>query len=138
MTAINAGDKMSPMTNNHVEPRSNRLARRLEELGISKAALHTASKKSRNTIDKALAGDPKVRPATYDDLFRVLDDLEADRQDGVQHYTPDGAPDLVTIQMTGVFGIESVTFSGPTDDADAIKQAAVDFVRQVREGDQGK
>lgn len=134
MTGLKAADTLASMTDDLNESRSNRLASRMEELAINKAALAKASGKSRNTIDKALAGSPTMRPATYEDLFRVLDKLEADRQPGVERYEPEGVPDLVTIQMTGVFGIESVTFSGPTDDAEAIKQAAVDFVRQVREG----
>lgn len=134
MTAINTGAKMASMTDDLNEPRSKRLADRMEQLGLNKAALHEASGKSRGTIDKALAGDPKVREATYADLFRVLDHIEDDRQSGTKMFEPDGVPDLMTIQMTGVFGIESVTFSGPSEDADAIKQAAADFVRQVREG----
>lgn len=116
--------------------KAQQLADRMEQLGIKKAGLATASGKSRNTIDKALAGDTKVRPATYTDLFRVLDDIEADREPGPQHYTPDGVADLVTIEMTGVFGIESVTFSGPVEDAEVVRQQAADFVRQIREGTQ--
>jgi transcriptional regulator with XRE-family HTH domain len=122
------------MTDDLNESRSKRLADRMDELDINKAALAKASGASRNTIDKALAGSPTMRPATYDNLFRVLDALEADRQPGVERYEPEGALDVMTIQMTGVFGIESVTFSGPTGDAESIKQAAADFVRQVREG----
>ena len=124
---------MSAMTIEDETP-GRRLATRMDELGVTKAALHQASGKSRNTIDKALADDPKVRDATYRDFFRVLDDLQADREPGAKHYTPDGVPDLVTIEMTGVFGIESVTFSGPPEDADAIRAAAAQFVRDLREG----
>jgi hypothetical protein len=38
-----------------------------------------------------------------------------------------------TIEMKGVFGVESVTFSGPPDDTEAVQQAAVEFVRKIRE-----
>lgn len=128
------GAKLAFMSDDLNESRSKRLADRIDELGLSKSGLAASSGVSRNTIDKALAAGSKVRPATYDNLFRVMDALEADRQPGVDVFKPNGVPDLVTISMVGVFGIESVTFSGPTADAEVIKQAAADFVRQVREG----
>lgn len=136
MTAIMRDERTGPMAAEANAARAKRLGERMDELGIKKSPLAMASKKSRNTIDKALAGDPKVRDVTYDDLFRVLDEIEEDRDAAVGHYTPDGVPELVTIEMTGVFGIESVTFSGPPEDADTITQKAVEFVRQLREGTQ--
>lgn len=134
MTELKTADTLASMTDDLNESRSKRLVSRMDELGLTKSALAKASGASRNTIDKALAGDPKMRPATYDNLFRVLDALEDDRRPGVERYEPEGTPDLFTIQMAGVFGVESVTFSGTAADADIIKQAAADFVRQVREG----
>jgi hypothetical protein len=45
-----------------------------------------------------------------------------------------GAPGVpFTIEVKGVFGIESVTFSGPPTDAEAIQQAAIEFVRKARD-----
>lgn len=133
MTQVKSGATMTPMSENLNEPRSKRLAERMDELDMKVMPLAKASGIARNTIYNALAGKANARETTYATLFRVLDDIEADRQSGVERYEPEGVPDLVTIQMTGVFGIESVTFSGPTEDAEAIKQAAADFVRQMRE-----
>lgn len=71
------------MTHPSDDPPARVLADRLDQLGVTQSALSKASGKSRNTIAKALAGHPQVRPATFDDLFRVLDSIEAGRQPGV-------------------------------------------------------
>jgi hypothetical protein len=128
-----AGATIGPMTDEPLTP-GRMLAKRMKELGVSKMALFQASGVSRNTINAALADTPKTRPATYANLMRVLDDIEADRADGPKRWVPSEGGNLVTIAMHGVFGVESVTFSGPAEDVDAVRQAAVDFVRQVREG----
>lgn len=110
------------------------LEERMTALGVTKMALSQASGKSRNTINNALADHDTVRPSTYSDLMRVLADIAADREGGPQRWVASDTPtDIVKIELKGVFGVESVTFSGPTEDVDAVKQAAVDFVRQLRE-----
>lgn len=125
---------MATMTTEKPATPGQTLAARMRQLGINKTQLSQASQKSRGTINKALADNPRSRPATYADLMRVLDGLEGDLADGTLKWAPSDAADLVRIEMRGVFGVEAVTFSGPPEDVEAVRQAAVDFVRQVREG----
>lgn len=108
----------------------------MKELGVSKTELHEASKVSRTTINRHLdtSGAETTTDKTYDLLFRVLDDIEADREAGPTRYVPSVEAEPFKIEMSGVYGVERVVFSGPPEDASAIQRAAVEFVRQIQAG----
>lgn len=128
------GAKLAHMATDRPMTPGQTLKDRMAEVGASKTQLHEASGVSRNTINSALEDDPRTRPSTYANLLRVLDDIAAERGETVKRYVSSEDAGLITIAMQGVFGVESVTFSGPPEDADVVRQAAVDFVKQVREG----
>lgn len=133
MITHNPSAKLAGMNTDPPQTSGQVLRARMDELGVTKTDLSTASGVSRNTINSALADDPKTRPATYDNLFRVLVELDADRAERDRRASSEDVG-LFTISMRGVFGVESVTFSGPPEDVDAVRHAAADFVKQVREG----
>lgn len=106
---------------------------------MNKSQLHQASGLSPKTISRALDDWPQTRTATYAHLSRVLDDIESDRQPGEVEYIPSSeSASPFTIEMAGVFGVQSVTFSGPAEDMDAVRKAAVEFLREARESAGGE
>lgn len=117
-----------------IETRGELIRRRMDSLGLNKAQLSEASALARRTLDKALADDPTTRDTTYTVLTRVLDEIEADRAPGPDRYVPSMDAEPFRIEMSGVYGVERVVFSGPPADADAIRRAAAEFVREIQSG----
>lgn len=117
------------------ETRGQQLQRRMEALGMNKTQLHQASGLSPKTISRALSDWPQTRPATFTNLERVIDEIEGSREPGEDEYVPGSeVATPFTIEMHGVFGVESVTFSGAPTDMEKIRQAAAEFVREARSG----
>lgn len=140
MNAVLETAHLSSVTN---EERGADIRRRREGLGIiSIRKFADAVGLNRATVTRAEEGTAAER--TYSFLETWLDEHErklgSPAGDLAQHEeTPATAPSdhdttsLVRIRMSGVFGIEDVTFEGPADQADEVRRLAVEFMREVRE-----
>lgn len=111
--------------------RGDQIKRRRLRMGIKSArAFHEASGIDRVAIAKAERGEGSEQ--TYARIEAWLDDKEHEMSSEADEALADPSS-LVTIKMSGVYGIDDVTISGPVDNLADLKKLAVDLIRDVRE-----
>lgn len=108
----------------------------VEEIDLPIARLARHADIDRATIYAAFRGEASER--SYDKLEAAREYITAhphDEPEAPTEYIPaTEAPGIVTIRMDGVFGAQSISFSGPADNIDEIKRLSLEFLREAREG----
>jgi transcriptional regulator with XRE-family HTH domain len=135
MNAVPVAAHLSVVDN---KQRGTAIRQRRLRLGIdSVREFADAVGKDRGAVTRAEKGDPRTTENTFALLEAWLDQREEEfksEREPAQDERPGPAPEgVVTIAMEGVFGIESVTFSGPPEQADEVRRLAIEFMRDVRD-----
>lgn len=114
--------------------RGQRIQERLDALRMTARQFHQRTGISRDTLRKAVSGDPSVRVNTYEQIEAKLDQLErtAKTFGGVE--SEQEGDDLIEFELSGDFGVR-VVVKGPLRDQAALEASVARLIRELRGGD---
>ena len=111
--------------------RGQRIQQRLDALRMTARQFHEQTGISRDTLRKAIAGDPSVRANTYEQIETKLDGFEkqAEGFEGLKGRKPED--DLIEFELSGNFGVR-VVVKGPLRDQAALEESVARLIREMR------
>lgn len=111
--------------------RGTKIQGRLDALGISDREWSERTGIDRKTLRRAVAGEERVRPTTYDMIEAALDKLEQLTAGVPTRAITDPGDDLVEFTIEGNFGVRAVV-KGPVRDMAALQSAVTKLVRDMQ------
>ena len=110
--------------------RGQRIQQRLDALRMTARQFNEQTGLSRDTLRKAIAGDPSVRANTYEQIETKLDGFEkqAEGFEGLKGRSPED--DLIEFELSGNFGVR-VVVKGPIRDAEALEASVARLIREM-------
>lgn len=111
--------------------RGQRIQARLDALRMTARQFHERTNISRDTLRKAVAGDPSVRENTYQQIETKLDQFEQQAEGfrGLKGESPDD--DIIEFELSGNFGVR-VVVKGPIRDQAALEESVSRLIREMR------
>lgn len=113
------------------DQRGQRIQERLDALRMTARQFHELTGISRDTLRKAIAGEPSVRSNTYEQIENKLDGFEKQAEGFGGLKSQDPEDDLISFELSGNFGVR-VVVKGPIRDQEALEASVARLIREMR------